>query len=233
MTKRQFVSDVKNDLLALNVDQHISARFILSKAEDFVKDIISQRPLSSFLRDFDFVTQLTCFEMERVESIKCPIAEFRTCDNIMKSVKKLPKTVLSSMGYTILSVSNMIDDVADHIEYVRLDKPTDYSAAKKRRFGKHFAYFYVMDDYLYLLNTKNKLVNIVAVFEDDEEVKEASECEDCDTCASKLDSKFVCPEKYRARVKEATVTSLFNFYKRNIVDENPDMDSNQKSATVA
>lgn len=232
ITKREFVSEIKGDLRAHNIDQRVSPRFILAKADDYVKDIIHQRKLTSLLWDSSFVTPLDCFEMERIEKIKCPIFEFRTCDKIMRSKKKLPEVMITSMGDTIISVTNAVNDAQHHIDYQRLYKPTDYASQKKREFGGVTAYYYVLDGYLWLLGTTNRLVNIVAVFNDENEVNEASECTECDECAPALDSKFVCPEKYRARVKRLVLEDLFSFYKRNIVDENPDLDENQKSAVA-
>lgn len=225
MTHAELISEVKGDLRAKNIDQHISGRFILRKAKGYAQDLISKRDHAKLFRDDSLFSEVKCFEMERIDSYKCPVVEFRICDKIMKSKKKLPKLFNSTVGTIIISVTNINGDV----EYERLRSAADYKNTQKRAFGKHFKYYYVSEEYLYLLNSTNEIVNVVGLFSDEKEVNDASECSDCDECQSALEYEFKCPDKYEREVIDRTIMNLFNFYKRVVPDENPDGDEHQKT----
>ena len=227
-TNGDFVSEVRNHLKDLNKDDYISARYILSVVETYIQYLINTRPLSSVMRDRNIFTLADCIEMKRVKSHKCPIAEFKTADKIVRSKKKLPKIYKSSGGLIIESVLNMTES---H-EYQVLRSPKDFLNTKKRQFGSSFKYYYVANDYLWVVNSTPELVGIIAYFSSEFEAKSLSSCEECDTCLSRLDDKFVCPEEFKSTVRDQTVQLLLGGNKQITEDENPDMDNNQKGRTV-
>lgn len=224
-TNGDLVSEIRHDLKALNKDGYISARYILSKAYDYVAYLINNRPLFKFFRSTDIFTTATCVEMKRIKSYDCCIAEFRACNEIMRSKKKFPK-ILNIKGNAIQFVMNMTNGE----EYEPLRNAADYNNSKKRQFGNLFKYYYFDDDYLYLLNSTNELVNVNAAFLDQDELKGLSACdkEESENCASKLDNKFICPDEYRSTIKEQLLQIILN-RERIPTDERPDMDSNQKT----
>lgn len=221
-----FVSEIRNHLKANNKDDYVSARYILSVGYSYVSYLINNRRLSETLRDLDAFTFVPCLEMERVKSYKCDIAEFKTCDKIMKSKCQLPDIIQSKLGYLVESVTNI-----DHTEeYYQLRSAADYTIKKKRKFANNFKYFYVSSDrHLYLLNTTSEIVNINALFLEEEAAKCLSDCDDdCDDCKSKLDDKFICPERFKSTVRDQTLQKLLNRVQVPR-DEKPDLDENQKT----
>lgn len=226
-TNGDFVSEVRNHLKANNMDDYIPARYILSTANSFLQYLINTRPLSSVMRDLDVFTVLDCFEMRRVKSYTCDILEFRTCDKIMKSTKKIPKLFNGKSGWLIESVLN----VTDSQEYDPLRSPKDFLVSKQRQFGNKFKYFYIQNDYLYLLNSTSELVRVNGYFVDEDEVNKACGCGEIDECASKLDAKFPAPDEFVSQIMGQTVQLLLGGRRQITPDENPNLDENNKGAT--
>jgi hypothetical protein len=228
-TNGDFVSEIRNHLKALSKDDYISARYILSVAYTYIQYIISTRPLSKIMRDISLFTFVSCVEMKKVKKHECGIIEFRVCDNIMVSKEELPDIFSADIGFIIESITN----IDNSVEYRPLRSPSDYAKSKKREFGKKFQYYYISNKRLYLLNSSHEIVNINALFLDEQAAKLLSECEkDCDECDSKLDNKFPCPEEFLSTVRDQTLQLLLGGHKQVVKDENPDMDSNQKSRTA-
>lgn len=224
---KDFVSEVRNHLKSLNKDDYISARYILSIGYNQVQYIINNRPLSKIYRNQDVFTNVGCVEMRRIKSHSCPIGSFRTCDKIMRSKEKIPKLFNAKSGYLIESITNI-----DHSEeYQPLRNPKDFSSNKKRQFSKHIKYYYIHNEYLYILNTTSEIVNISGMFRNPNDAKKISTCDSANECLSPLEDKFVCPDEYRAIVISETVNLLLSGNKAIPEDENPDLDSNQKTRT--
>lgn len=223
MKNGEFVSEVKADLQALNKDQHVSASYILQKGRGYVEYLLGQRATSDIFRDDSIFKELRCFEMSKVRKHKCDIVEFRNCDNVMKSKLKLPNLYNSRIGTIVVSVTN----IDGSIEYTRLRQLSDYKSQQKRKFGQHFKYYYISDGYLYLVNSTEVIVNIVALFSDESELDKKSKCATEDPCKTILDYEFICPEKYISQVKDQTVQNLLNGHKRVPIDENPNLNATQ------
>jgi len=220
MTNREFVSEIKTDIKATNKDQHVSSSYILQKGRGYVEYLLGQRDTKDIFRDDTLFKELRCFEMEKVKKHKCDIVEFRNCDNIMKSKHTLPKLYNSKIGSIVISVTN----IDGSIEYHRLRQLNDFKKQQQRKFGDNFKYYYISNDYLYLLNSKEKLVNIVALFSDESELDDKSSCADKECCKTTLDYDFICPDKYISTVKDQTLNNLLGAHKRILEDENPNLD---------
>lgn len=228
-TNGDFVSEIRNHLKALNKDDSLSARYILSIAYEYITYLIKNRPFSSTMRDTTVFKEAVCVELQRVNYITChcPLIEFKTCDKIMKSKKPIPSMFIGAKGRIIESILNIDGSEIYH----RLETPQDYTKSKRRQFGKNRKYFYIHEDYLYLLNTTNEIVSINAMFYDEQEVDCLSNCADCDRCKSKLDNRFICPQEFLSTVRDQTLQLILSGNKRITEDTNPDLDNNQKGRT--
>ena len=225
MTVGEFISDVKNSVRALTKDDRISRKYIHSLARDYTSYLLSQRPLRDVFRDSTIFTEITCVGMERVESDKCDIADFRKCDKVMKSVCELPSTFNSSIGPIVISVTNITGD----IEYQALRTPADYKNQQKRRFQNATNYYYLSNNHLYIVGSTPERISITALFEDQFEAEKFSECSDVSDCESALDYRIIIPNKYISTVKDQVVQHIGSIHKAIPEDENPNLDSNQKT----
>lgn len=227
MTNSKIVSRVLNGIKALGKDDRISKRYILNiakqKAEYYISTKLADR---SLYKEDNLYTTIECFELEKINIIKCDIIEFRTCKSIMKSKKKIPGLVYSKYGNSLKEVTS-VDDSKDFIATT----PRQYRKDKERQGSEEAIRFYVKDDYLYLLDTEVEVVNLYLLTQDTEKVEEICSCSK-EECKSLWDYEFVCPSKMTKIVIEETIQEIFSS-KQVTPDTNPNMDNNQKGKTVA
>ena len=232
MTNRELVSRVVNNLRTLNKDQHISRRFILRMAKNKAKFYIAQKLHDrSLYKEDKLYKTIKCFQLKRDDAVKCNILEFRRCNNLMKSIKKLPETVFSRFGASIVSISS----VGVEIEFTPITTQK-YALQKNRQFANLIKpnNYYIQDGYLYLPDSEIELVNVVLLPVSLDEVEDASGCKDedaCDGCKEGWDYEFNCPDKLLEIVIQETLKEIASFYKAVTIDENPNMDEHQKTQT--
>jgi hypothetical protein len=226
MTNGEFVSEVKHHLNAINKDDSLRARYILQAAKNYIQFLISNRPLSSLFRDSNVFVYTPCIEMVQVDSVGCKIAAFKNCDKIMKSKLEFPDVYMCKAGPIIESVMN----IDNSVEYTGLFSVKDYKNTQKRKYGKGNKYYVLSNNHLYILGATPEIVNVNFLPKDAEEAKKLSTCEECDECASSLEEEFVCPAVYIPTVRDQTVQLIMSSHTAIPEDEQPDLDSNQKSA---
>lgn len=227
MTNREFISTIKHDLKAQNIDQRVSGRYILNKAETLIEKFVEQMRMNKIMRQFDILSTINCFEMEKMDRYDCPILELRVCDKIMVSKEDLPDYFVTTSGYGFSSVVS-IDGTTD---YQPIRNLSDFRNQMKREFGKKFKYFYVSNKKLYIANSLTQAVTITGLFKNQKEVAELNgEAEICDSI---LDYTFVCPKSKEADVKTYLLQDIFTFRNQIIKDENPDLDENQRTKSEA
>lgn len=231
ITNGEFVSRVVNGLQALTKDMHVSARYIAHVGKVKAKFLMAQKldELSLF-KEEGIITNINCFRLKRVKARDCGIVEFKLCDKLMKSCEKLPEGMFGKIGPSIFSVTS-VDGSIDY-RYITARR---YSDIKKRKYRKEDAgYFYIKDDYLYLPDSLNELVDIAMVTVDKDQAECVSECSESNSnsCVSKLESEFVCPDRFLDLVVKDTIQEIGTFYRTSVKDENPNMDVNQKTQTV-
>ena len=184
----------------------------------------------SLFKEEGLITNINCFRLKRIKSRDCGIVEFNLCDNLMKSCEKIPEGMFGKIGPSIFSVMS----VDGSITY-RYITPRRYADIKKRKYRKgDTGYFYIKDDYLYLPDSLNELVDIAMVTVDKDQAECVSECSESnsDSCKSKLESTFVCPDRFLDLVVGQTIQEIGTFYRTSIEDENPNLDVNQKTKTT-
>jgi hypothetical protein len=233
VTNGEFVSRVVNGLKALSKDMHVSARYIAHIGKVKAKFLMSQKldEMTLFKEDA-IITSVNCFRLKRIKSKDCGIVEFNLCDNIMKSCEKIPEGLFGKNGSSIVSVLSV--DGSKEYNYIT---PRKYVDIKKRKYrSKTAGYYYIQDGYMYLPDSKNELVDLTMIVLDKDEAELVSDCSGNGTnkpnCKSKLESEFVCPDRFLDLVLRDTIAEIGNFYRTSVQDENPNLDVNQKSKTV-
>jgi len=230
MTNGEFVSGILNDAKALNKDTYIPRRHILEKARSVVETYVAQR-LDSFDLTFqyDVVTTVACFELESVDYIKCGMVELKNCPSVMKSKKCLPKTINGRISSGVLRITSM-----DGNYEFRLISPNRYSAKKNNKYVRDLEKFAIIKDgHLILPNSEVETVTLELLTFD------RSEAEDCDcnsdkkNCKTLWDEDFVCPSNIFVMVRDKTMGDIASTYLQIRKDENPNLDENIRSQTVA
>lgn len=232
ITNAEFVSRIVNNLKALSKDAHISRRFILGIGKMKSAFLISQKiDEMTMFKEEGLITTIECFRLEQVEAKTCDIFEFRLCQNLMKSTKKIPEGFFGKNGSSIVSVLSV-----DGTHVYDYTTPQSYSLKLRNKFRRgNIRYYYVKDGHLYLPESTNELVELRMFVSDKDKAEEVCDCPDKDktkACKSKWDSEFICPDRFLDLVVRDTLQEVGNFYRSSVEDENGNLDSNQKSQTT-
>lgn len=220
MTNRQLVSNIMGQLAAYQKDDRIPRRLILNTALSISHELHSQRlrDKSLFLEDSLF-QKIECLELEQVDPSECA-KEFGSCRILMRSVKKLPKSVYSRFGNSVVLVTSVDDSV-------EFDKQNfdDISSTAPGRYSSLYAgkpKYLVFDDYLYIYDYEIYFVNVVLLSLQRNDTDTDSEC------ANSWDYTFVCSDTIIDTIPRLTLERL-NVARQLTKDENPNMNSNVKS----
>lgn len=227
-SKSSFVSRVVNGLKAITKDDHISQRYILSIGVDKAKKIIGQKLSEMRLTKEDIIfTTIECVKMERITYKDCGVVEFKTCDKLVRSCKKIPELMYSRFGPVVLSMTSI--DGSKTYTYRDINQ---YNRSKKLKYRRGGDYFYMKDGHVLIPDSKVELVDMTVLTLDDSEAYQLSACTDEKGCRPKMEHDFICPDRHLDTVVQDTINEIANFYRTSVADENPNMDSNQKSKTV-
>lgn len=227
MKNSEIVSIVVNQLKYTNKDEHISRRFVLRKLRENARNLISQKLRDkSLFREDTLESWIECLEMERIDSVKCDIIEFKNCKDIMVSKKKLPEVIYSKFGAG-LTKTYSIDGEREY-DYITLRQ---YNLNKHRRQVNN-KYFYIKDDRLYLPDSTVERVNIPVITLETEKIPGINSCDNSNDCRSIWEFEFIGSDRFLQNIIGLTVQELAQTHKRIPEDENPNMDSNIKSSTT-
>jgi hypothetical protein len=224
-TNREIVTRIESGLNLLSKDTGKKSRLILRTAQNVAESYIAKRLRTrSLFRQDSLYKEVSCVELIDVDIFQCDIVEFKSCNKLKRSKKKLPDLVYSRYGPSIQEVT-AIDNIYDF----KLSTLAQYRIDKRRKGHPGVEYFYVKDGYLWIPDSEVRRVNIRALALDQYDFHNLSECDK--SCMSVWDYEFTVPSDILEGVIEETTQKIARFL--NIpVDEKPNMDSNQKSQTV-
>lgn len=230
MTYREVVSRIENTLNSVNKDGYIPRRYILSVFKSKGTFLMSQKLHDkSLYRETSLFKWINCVQLVEEDSIKCDKIELKRCESLMRTSKKLPELVWSKYGPSIIMITN----IDGSREYKLIDSKV-YSLLKKRKGFEQFKGKYAViypDNYLYIPDSKIKAINIM-VLSLDEKLDDASECEGCNKdCKNYWDTEVTISDKLLEVVISETLKEIV--MRLQIPrDENPNLDSNEKSRVV-
>jgi hypothetical protein len=223
MTNLEIVSRITNTINALTKDVRKSRRYILNVARSKASFLISQKlGERSLIKEDNIYTTINCFEMEKIDVVKCDIIEFRRCKAVMRSKKKLPKLINSRIGNSLKEVTSLDDE-----REFKATTPSQYRRDKNR--GKSdYVEYYVKNGYLYIVDAEIFAVNLYLITLETDKVDSASSCsdKDCD-CKSLWEYDFTVPDKLLDTVVTESVKEIILSI-QNPTDENPNLNSNEK-----
>lgn len=220
MNQGEFVSIVENTLKGNSKDGRISRRYILSLGYSTAKFLISQKLSDmSLYKEDNIYTTVNCVELIDVDKISCPIFEFRTCQELKRSKKKLPELIYSRHGHSIKEVTAL-----DEQYIFKPSTVSQYRRNKNRSQKSKDLYFYVKDGYLYIPDSQIKLVDIYILTQDLYELEQCSECSG-KNCQSAWEYEFVCPDKLLDVVVQETLKKV-GVSKSIPEDVNPNLNPN-------
>jgi hypothetical protein len=223
MTNSEIVSRIANTLNTLTKDARRSRRYLLNVARSKASFLIAQKlGEKSLIKEDNIYTTINCFEMEKIDVVKCDIIEFRRCKTIMRSKHKLPKLINSRIGNSLKEVTSL-DDERDF----KPTTPAQYRRDKFRGFSDYIDY-YVKDGYLYILEAEIFAVNLYLITLETDKADQVSGCSDNDCeCKSLWEYEFTAPDKLLDVIIGESVKEVVLSI-QNPTDENPNLNANEK-----
>lgn len=234
MTIKQYISNITNDLRALNLDDWISPKFIYYKAINIVSDFMKKdnsanRRLSKMSEGWMVIN---CFPMEEIPLIDCCEVDVYTCEKLMKSKYALPITFTSSFGNIIEYVSS-----PNLGAFYDPTSPRSWKAIQKRKDkDKRKKYYFIIDNYLYIPIPKGEteapeLVNIKAWFTEPWKVKELINIIECKVpnCVNLYEMNMPIPEYLYNDVSKEMFNQLRSIYLQVVPDDYPNLNSSDKT----
>lgn len=224
LTNRQIISDVINDLRAVDLDDKVSKRYILNKLRGYAALFIKRdAELRRLFGLAELWIEVPCVELCEAPIVDCCDVDIPGCTTVMRSVKEIPKTY-QTMYREMLQVFNV-----QYAKEFRQITPQEYKNIIVREFqDPRIVYFWLQNKRLIIPNSLVTIVTLRGVFLNPSDAKKLNSCSEDDKCASVLDEPFICPDYLVAVVKQETLKDLFSFYKRSVVDEEPNLNTNFK-----
>ncbi len=226
ITNRQIISDIVGDLRALNLDDRVSKKYILSKLRSYASLLIKRdADTRRLFRISEIWTNVPCVELCEVPIVECCDIDIPNCQTVMKSRRPLPE-LLETQNKELLQIFN-----PKYSREFKLITPQEYKNIIDREYqDPRLKYFWLDDGYIVVPDAMVTDVRIRGVFVSPADAQKLNNCvpSDQEACVSILDQPFTCPDYLVAPVKQETIKDLFGFFKRNVVDEEPDLNTNIK-----
>lgn len=217
MTNEEIVSLIMNRFRALTQDKRLSRRYVLAEAVNTVKTYIEQRVGDRPMDLHSLFEVIECLEMEKIDSVKCPVVEFKRCGILMRSKERLPKLLYTKYGPLVSEVTNITGDLEFKPSSLRSYK-VNKRKTPLRNSSKNF--YYVKDGYLYIPDIEIYSVNLLAVSLDSYGKMSASSCGD--KCQSLWEMEFKIPEKLGLSIVDK-VTEAISINRQIPIDPNPNL----------
>lgn len=220
LTFRQVISDIIDDLKAVNLDDRISYRFIVSK---FNSEIGYFLRLEAKSREFAKLQNLwkpiKCFKLKEVGLGECSIVD--QCTTLLRSEEKVPKVFDTNYG---LLLKVLTADGRTSIPLIaNSSEAADYT---NRRWGKVQNLCYLEDDYLYFPDSTLESIKLLLIPMDPYEVDKAN---GSTGCSFPLDAEIPYPKYLVTLAKREVLNQLAGITKRVVEDEKGDENTNIKS----
>jgi hypothetical protein len=224
MNNREFVSRISAQVRMNTKDDYISDRFVLSTGVSIATKFITQKiQRRSIDRDMSLYREIECIDFEPENVFKCKYVEFKSCDKLVKSKKKISKLglVFTRYGSSIKELHSI-----DRVSTVFTESTLYQLRNNSEREGGDAIQnkFYILDEYIYVPREIETLSGLVLAL-DQYELNQMSECSE--GCESAWDKEFICPDSMLEDVITYTLQNILQT-KQIPEDEKPDLNNNSK-----
>lgn len=216
-TLRKLVSDVRSMHKLLSTDSLITDRAIASEIKNNSLLLIKRETnLRKLWATDTLFTTIPCLEMVEVPISEC--CEYVDPCTIARSKEKLPRIAEGNYQYIIQGVYsiNAMSGQGKKLKEITVNR---YINLLKLPIIKKEAYYWIMNNYLYVSNPLLKAIRMTALFEEDvPNIIMFSEC--CcgesinidEFCKNPLDKPYSLPGYLQSQVLELTTKKLLQTY---------------------
>lgn len=226
MKNREIISDVRNSLRAVNIDEWLPGKFIHSKLKGVAALFIKREADDKRLfRYTELWTTIKCLSMVEKPLIECCNEKIPNCNTVMRSREKLPEIYSTRFGYLITVTS--VDYDRDYTPIF----PKQYAYIKQREFqDPRKRYFWLENGYIVVPDSYVKSVTVKAMFPNKAEALRLNDCGDTENnCIRFMDEDFVAPEHLLQDIKSFTIKEILGTNRAIPADELANLNSNEKT----
>lgn len=227
-TVNQVISDIRNDLHSVNLDDWIPAKYIHNKLLDTAKLFIKREGDDRRFQLYPSIW-VTIDEFEMIESdlIGCSDISIPYCTKVMKSKLQLPAIYTTRYGY-LLNISS-VDFNKNYIQTT----PRIYSQIKSRRYqNPGLRYFWIYNGYLIIPESMVQSVTLRAVFCKKDEGLKLENCRESG-CIKLLDQEFTVPGHLLDDIKSYTIQKIAGIREKILPSEYPHLNQLEKKSPVS
>ena len=215
---RDVISQLRSTIRNATPDVRFTNQFLHNTIIDAAKLIIKREVESrKIYRSVEEFKSIDCFHLEPFDATACANIFVPVCNNIMRSVEKIPKAYQSSLGYILMVFS------VGRLTKFDQTTPAIYESLKKREFKAPNKYFWIIDDYLYIPDSNISVVTILGLFINNAEVDALNGVDSCRF----MDSETGFPQWLEKDILDTAATVLGNITLRVPEDVNPNLNSAQ------
>lgn len=223
LINREVISEIINDVRALGVDDRISERYVLSKLRTQLGLFLKREGDQLRLPYYDHIwTTIPCLEMETVDVQECLGITNSKITSVTRSKLSLPEIYSYKNGPIIKEVMSI-----DEGNVYQPSSPIDFNKIIKRDFVGNLRYYWFRNGHLLIPNGPD-VVHFTACFVQQSAATALCSCNPT-ACVDIMEDEFPCPAHLLSTVKQETIKDIFSFYKRNVLDEVNDSDTNTKT----
>lgn len=228
MTVREFISEIRNDLNSINIDDWIPGKYIHDKGKAIAALFIKREADTKALNKFpELWVTIPCIPFEEIPLIDCCDLDITSCKTVMRSKEKLPKLYNSRSGSLLTLYS-----LEYGFRYIQID-PREYSYIQKREYkNPKDRYFWIENEYVVIPDSMVERIRGYGMFQDKAAALRFGSCDCNDTdnsCVKLLDTEFVAPEHILDDIKTATVQKIAGVRKQISPDAYPNHNANERT----
>lgn len=227
MTVNEFISQVRNALNVVNLDDYIPAKYIHRKGLQVAKLFMKREGEDRRIYQYpDIWVTVDDFRMKESSLIGCSDIDVPDCTKVMKSVLKLPEVFTTRYGY-LMNISS-IDNSTNYIQKT----PREYAQLQNRRYkNPRDRYFWIYNNYVIVPDASVETLVLRAIFPNKADGLKLNACDDCG-CIKVLDQTFPVPVHLEEDVVNATVQRILT-RKQIPADQFPNMDDEEKKSPLS
>lgn len=220
-TLREIVSTLATDARALNLDDRISYRYLVSKFQSKISYFLRLEARSrEIFKDLSLWKPIRCVYLEDVVEGCCGYID--ECKTLKRSKIKIPEAFNTNYGLLI-----KVFTLDNNIQF-KFIKSIDYKDDIKREYGSSDNYvFWLEDEYIFIPDYPFEAVKVYILPKNPSEVDKING--DLNKCSSPLDGKVSYPEYLIKLAIDEVRNELVSQYKAITEDENGDDNTNKKS----
>lgn len=225
MKIREIISDVRNSLRSVSLDDWIPGKYIYFKLKGVAALFIKREADDKRLfRYTELWSTIKCLKMEEEDLINCCDICIPNCKKVMKSKDKLPEIYSTRYGY-LMNVTS-VDYDRDYTPVT----PQQYKYTRSREFqDRRKRYFWIENGYLIIPDSMVSVVTVKAMFINKAEALKLDDCLKTDDCIRFMDQEFVAPEHLLQDIKSATISEILGTNRKLQQDELSNLNSNKKT----